>query len=281
MSNDIPVKPKKSVKEFFIGKKLGQGSYASVHVAHFFDSHGTKVVLACKIFNKSKAPKDFLNKFFPRELEILRKLNDPNVIQIHNIVDTKGKVFIFMNLAERGDLYDYLKTHGPIPERKARRWFEQMMKGLKYLHENGIAHRDLKCENVLLTKDYNILITDFGFSKYCVEGEMSQTYCGSATYAAPEILGGVPYKPKIADVWSLGIVLFVMLNASFPFDDSCVSKLLLDQMNRNFSFSPYLEGRLSNAAKALVMEILEPNAQLRYSLDRIIKHTWFKRNENK
>lgn len=253
---------------YVIGKKIGQGSYATVHIADYFgapsnnsgnSSQVKKMRLACKIFDKEKAPKDFLEKFFPRELEILMKIENPHIIQVHSILKRGPRVFIFMRYvvstylfafnngrsssfryAENGDLLDFIKKNGVVPESQARVWFRQMASGLHYLHNKNIAHRDLKCENVLLSKRYNVKLADFGFARFCSDSEnkrtLSQTYCGSAAYAAPEVVRGTPYNPKMADVWSLGVILFIVLNASMPFDDANLRKLLKDQMTKNWVF---------------------------------------------
>lgn len=264
---------------YLIGKKIGQGSYATVHLADYVDTSGPKKMnLACKIFDKEKAPRDFLDKFFPRELEILTKIENPHIIQVHSILQRGPRVFIFMRYADNGDLLDFVKKNGVVLEQQAKLWFRQMASGLHYLHGKNIAHRDLKCENILLSRRFNVKLADFGFARFCVDDDgrrvLSQTYCGSAAYAAPEVVNGTPYNPKLSDVWSLGIILFIMLNASMPFDDSNLRKLLKDQTTRNWTFRSRVRDSVSSAAKSLVKHILEPDITLRLTLERVIQHDW-------
>ncbi|XP_068154057.1 testis-specific serine/threonine-protein kinase 1 [Drosophila tropicalis] len=262
-----------------IGHKIGEGSYATVITAGYADDAGRGVVhLACKVIDKAKAPTDFVHKFFPRELEILTKIDHPNIIQIHSILQRGPKIFIFMRYAENGDLLSYIKKYGPIEEKQAKIWFLQMAKALKYLHSHDIAHRDLKCENILLSKRLNIKLADFGFARYCCDdagrGMMSETYCGSAAYAAPEVVCGQPYDPKLADAWSLGVILFIMLNAKMPYDDSNLSKLLEDQRNKKFAFRRKLHDVISPQAKATVAVLLEPESTARWTLREIVSCAW-------
>ncbi|XP_049812830.1 testis-specific serine/threonine-protein kinase 3 [Schistocerca nitens] len=271
---------------YFIGKKIGQGSYATVHLADYVDGQSPrKMRLACKIFDKEKAPKDFLEKFFPRELEILTKIENTNIIQVHSILQRGPRVFIFMRYADNGDLLDFIKRNGIVPEQQAKVWFKQMTLGLQYLHGKNIAHRDLKCENILLSRRFNVKLADFGFARFCVDQNgrrvLSHTYCGSAAYAAPEVVSGTPYNPKLADVWSLGIILYIMLNAGMPFDDSNLRRLLKDQMERNWVFRTRVRDTLSAQAKALVRHILEPDITLRITVDRILIHEWLRARKDR
>ncbi|XP_044747347.1 testis-specific serine/threonine-protein kinase 3-like isoform X2 [Coccinella septempunctata] len=266
---------------YLIGKKIGQGSYATVHLADYVDSSGPKKMrLACKIFDKEKAPKDFLEKFFPRELEILTKIENPHIIQVHSILQRGPRVFIFMRYADNGDLLTFIKQHGVIPENQARFWFRQITSGLHYLHSKNIAHRDLKCENILLSRRFNVKLADFGFARFCVDHEghrvLSETYCGSAAYAAPEVVNGTRYNPKLSDVWSIGVILFIMLNASMPFDDSNLRKLLKDQITKNWVFRSRIRDKITSAVKSLVRQLLEPDVTLRLTLDRVIQNEWVK-----
>lgn len=262
---------------YSLGRKIGKGTYATVTLAQYIDNKGQHIKLACKIIDKTKTAKDFLQKFFPRELDIITKLDHPNIIHIHSILQRGPKVFIFMKYAENGDLLDYIKLHGPIGELKCKEFFLQILSGISYLHSMNITHRDLKCENILLSKKMHVKLADFGFAKFCSNSEiLSETYCGSAAYAAPEVVSGTPYDPKIADIWSLGVILFIMLNSSMPFDDGNLFKLLVDQKNRNFNFRTRIANTISDDCKNLIHHLLDPDTSKRYTIDQIENCSWLK-----
>lgn len=266
------------LKGYSIGTKIGEGSYATVISANCKEKNGKQLHLACKIINKLKAPKDYLTKFFPRELDILMKIDHPNIVQVHSILERGPKIFIFMQFAENGDLLTYILNNELIGELQSKAWFLQMVKALRYLHNHDIAHRDLKCENVLLSQRMNIKLADFGFARYCKADHgvptLSKTYCGSAAYAAPEVVGGHPYDPKLADVWSLGVILFIMLNRKMPFDDRNVQKLLKDQMGRNYMYRKKYVNQISEQAKDVVRVLLEPEPEVRWDLREILNSAW-------
>ncbi|XP_035715336.1 testis-specific serine/threonine-protein kinase 2, partial [Folsomia candida] len=264
-------------KGYVISRKIGQGSYATVHLAEYSEG-GRRVKLACKIFDKERAPKDFLEKFFPRELDILTRIENPHLIQVHSILQRGPRVFIFMRFAENGDMLDFIRQNGLVPERQSKIWFRQLVQGLQYLHSLNVAHRDLKCENILLSRHWNVKIADFGFARFCVDNDgkrvLSQTYCGSAAYAAPEVVSGTPYNPKLADVWSMGIILYIMVNATMPFDDSNLKKLLKDQLARKWDFRSRVKDVLTPSLTQLVRSLLEPDITQRITLDRVATHDW-------
>ncbi|KAF7992209.1 hypothetical protein HCN44_001534 [Aphidius gifuensis] len=264
---------------YIIGKKIGEGSYATVHQAEYYcNDRSKKIQLACKIYDKEKAPFDYVEKFFPRELEILTKVENPFIIQVHSILQRGPRVFIFMRCAENGNLLDYVKRNKIVPEQQSQIWFRQMASGLHYLHAKNIAHRDLKCENILISRKNHVKLADFGFARFCVDNDnrriLSQTYCGSAAYAAPEVVSGTPYNPKLADVWSLGIILYIILFGTPPFDDENLTKLLRNQMSKNYVFRSHVQSCISDYAKHLVRHILEPDITLRFTLDRVMGHEW-------
>ncbi|CAG0893025.1 unnamed protein product [Darwinula stevensoni] len=268
-------------KGYTFVKKIGSGSYGKVWLAEFHND-GRSMKLACKIVNLERMPPKFARKFFPRELDIIMWVDHAYVIRTHSILERQHQVFIFMQYADSGDLLDYLKKYGVLPEINAHIWFKQLTLGLQYLHGKKVAHRDLKCENLLLTKNFNIKIADFGFARYVVDSDgkrvLSETYCGSAAYAAPEVIRGTPYNPVMSDIWSAGVVLYVMVNPSMPFDDSDAKKLLRNQETRNWAFRSSVRDRLTPAIKDVVTRMLEPDVTSRITLDQILRHEWLSEN---
>lgn len=283
MSKDITQSPSEeqalSTRGYKLQKKLGEGSYAKVYLTEYKNVKDNKTqVLACKLIDTSKAPKDFVKKFLPRELDILVKLNHPHVVHIQNIFQRRSKYFIFMRFAENGDLLEFILKKGSVSEAQSRVWLRQICLAVQYLHEMEIAHRDLKCENALITSNYNLKLADFGFARYVVDAHgkkvTSDTYCGSLSYAAPEILRGIPYHPKIADLWSVGVILYIMLNKAMPFDDTNIKRLYEQQTNKRWRFRAKVIDSLSDQVKKLTQQLLEPDITKRLKIDQVLTHEW-------
>ncbi|XP_053225029.1 testis-specific serine/threonine-protein kinase 1-like [Podarcis raffonei] len=260
---------------YIMGINLGEGSYAKVKSAY---SDRLKCNVAVKIIDKRKAPRDFLERFLPREIEMLARVKHPCIIKTYEIFETSdGKVYIVTELGVQGDLLEFIKKRGAIPEDVARKMFYQLANAIKYCHELDIVHRDLKCENLLLDKEYNIKLTDFGFSKRVARDEdgrvvLSKTFCGSAAYAAPEVLQGIPYQPKVYDIWSLGVVLFIMVCGSMPYDDSNIKKMLKLQKEHRVHFPR--SKVLSVECKDLIYRMLQPDVSRRLCIDEVLMHVW-------
>lgn len=260
-------------------KKLGEGSYAQVFLTEFtLGQEDKRRQLACKVVDTSKAPKDFVKNFFPRELDILIRINHPHIIHIHSIFQRKLKYFIFMRHAENGDLLEFILKKGPISESQTRVWMRQLALAVEYLHEMEIAHRDLKCENCLITSNFNLKLADFGFSRFVIDNQgkkvTSSTYCGSLSYAAPEILRGMPYYPKIADLWSVGIILYIMVNKAMPFDDTNVKRLYEQQINKKWKIRSKVIESLSQQIKTALTKLLEPDITKRWKANQILTSEW-------
>lgn len=183
-----------------------------------------------------------------------------------------------MRYMEQGDLLEYILQKGAVQEDQARIWTRQIALAIQYMHELEIAHRDIKCENVLLTANQNAKLSDFGFARMCVDKRHkdvpSETFCGSLSYTAPEILQGAPYFPKPTDIWSLGIVVYVMLNRAMPFEDKHIKQLHNAQINKNWRFRSRYTDTLSANCKRLVAQMLEPNCQRRLKIDSVINSEW-------
>ncbi|CAI4232932.1 unnamed protein product [Auanema sp. JU1783] len=240
-SNENP----KALKELFLernidlsnSKKLGSGKYSNVISAEFLP---TKLPIAIKVIESQKITYDFRTKFLPREIECWKRLHHPNLVHILGHYETIECVFLAMEYGSRGDLLTYVQNHGPLPEYRARDWLLQILNGVAYMHSLKIVHRDLKLENIIIFSDSLIKISDFGFSKM-VSNDYSRTYCGSKSYSAPEILLGQPYNPFKADVWSIGVIAYVMVTDCMPFNETLPNGSIINsQRKRDYKFDIHL-----------------------------------------
>ncbi|CAL1269620.1 unnamed protein product, partial [Larinioides sclopetarius] len=234
--------------------------------------------VAVKVITRDKLSNEFATKFLPREIEVLSKINHENIVKVYKIFNFPSKVYIFMELINE-DLLGYVRSHGRLKEKEARQFFEQMVNAMKYLHSLNIAHRDLKCENIMIDENQKIKIIDFGFCRSTVvdsnkRRRLSETFCGSTAYAAPEVLQGLPYNPMMYDVWSLGCVLYIMTTGMMPFDDSHIRKMVQLQLKRHIKFPASFV--MSHSLKDLIKHMLEPDVTKRLTMDRVSRSAWLK-----
>ena len=220
-------------KGFLVRETLGTGSYSKVKFSHAF-GRDCKYV-AVKILDREKAPKDFQQKFLPREMEIWPKVSHPHIVKMMEIFEEDKKVFMVLEFCHKGDMLRYIQSNGAVSELKAKMWVRQFGGAVQYLHSQNIAHRDLKLENLMLDNHYRVKIGDFGFVKEGFLQDLSKTFCGSKSYACPEILKGQPYDPRKADVWAIGVILYIFVTGNMPFDESRGNKGVLEEQ-RQLSF---------------------------------------------
>ncbi|KAL4237519.1 protein serine/threonine kinase [Mactra antiquata] len=256
---------------YSLGTSLGEGSYAKVKSAF---AEKLKMRVALKIIDRKRVPRDFREKFLPRELKIIAQVNHPNVIKMYELMEFHNKVYIAMEHAGHGDMLEFIKLRGAIPEEKAKPMFKQMVNAIEYLHNNQIVHRDLKCENLLLDNSNNVKVSDFGFARTFENGDVSKTFCGSAAYAAPEVLRGEPYNLPLHDIWAMGVILYIMVCGSMPYDDSNIKKMVKDQTERKVGFSK--SKKLTDECKTLIHAVLEAHKKRRATVAQIFAHPWLK-----
>ncbi|CAH2295946.1 testis-specific serine threonine- kinase 6 [Pelobates cultripes] len=224
------------------------------------------------MLNKKHAPSDFVNRFLPRELAILKTISHPHVVHVFELIELENGVqCIVMELCHT-DLLQQIQQEGPFSMSEAQRIFSQIASALQYLHENNIVHRDLKCENVLLTHDQSVKLSDFGFGKHSVNPmELCNTYCGSAAYAPPEVLLGIPYNPRKYDIWSLGVVLYIMVTGKMPFDDSNISKLPEIQQ-KGVEYPNFIT--INEKCWSLIKNLLNFSPSDRPDISTVARFTW-------
>ncbi|EHB03393.1 Testis-specific serine/threonine-protein kinase 4 [Heterocephalus glaber] len=266
-----------------VGKVIGTGSCGTVYEAYHIKE---RVMVAIKIISKKKASDDYLNKFLPRELQVMKVLRHKYLISFYQATETTSRVYIILELAQGGDILEWIQCYGACSEALAGKWFSQITLGIAYLHSKGIVHRNLKLENLLLDKQENVKISDFGFAKmvspnqtghksssyHCasIVSHLSQTYCGSFAYSCPEVLRGLPYNPFLSDTWSMGVILYTLVVARLPFDDTNLKKLLRGT-RKEVTFPP--NHTISHECKNLILQMLCQAAKRATILD-IIKDPW-------
>ena len=198
---------------------LGSGSYSKVKKA--INAHANFEEVAVKIVDRLRAPKDYQEKFLPRELSIWARLRHPNLVALLDYFEDSLRVYMVLEYANGGDALKYIQKTGALSEDQSRVWINQIGDAVRYLHDQNIAHRDLKLENLLLVeRGKKIKLCDFGFVKDVCKSDLSQTFCGSKAYAAPEILKGRSYDPKKGDVWAMGVILYIFVTGKMPFDET-------------------------------------------------------------
>ncbi|XP_049624323.1 testis-specific serine/threonine-protein kinase 4 isoform X2 [Suncus etruscus] len=266
-----------------VGKVIGNGSYGTVYEAYYTKQ---KVMVAVKIISKKKASEEYLNKFLPREIQVMKVLRHKYLINFYQAIETTTRVYIILELAQGGDVLEWIQRYGACSESQAGKWFSQLTLGIAYLHSKGIVHRDLKLENLLLDKRENVKISDFGFAKMVPSNHsvrssppyrqmscfthLSQTYCGSYAYACPEILLGLPYNPFLSDTWSMGVILYTLMVAHLPFDDTNFKKLLRETQ-KEVTFPANIA--ISQECKNLILHMFR-HATKRATILDVIKDPW-------
>ncbi|KAH9926471.1 kinase-like domain-containing protein [Fomitopsis serialis] len=206
-----------------------------------------------------------------REVEYMRMLRHPHIIKLYEVISTPTDIIIVLEYAG-GELFNYIVEHGRMPEHKARRFFQQIISGIDYSHHLKIVHRDLKPENVLLDADQNVKIADFGLSNEIKDGDFLKTSCGSPNYAAPEVIRGGLYTGPEIDVWSCGVILYVMLCGRLPFEDEDVTSLFT-KISQGVYTMPI---HLSPDAQSLISRMLAVDPVKRITVPEILQHPFYK-----
>ncbi|XP_068582960.1 serine/threonine-protein kinase MARK1 isoform X1 [Cebidichthys violaceus] len=247
-------------------KTIGKGNFAKVKLAKHTLT-GREV--AIKIIDKTQLNPTSLQKLF-REVSVMKILNHPNIVKLFEVIETEKTLYLVMEYASGGEVFDYLVAHGRMKEKEARAKFRQIVSAVEYCHQKRIVHRDLKAENLLLDADMNIKIADFGFSNEFTLGSKLDTFCGSPPYAAPELFQGKKYDGPEVDVWSLGVILYTLVSGSLPFDGQNLKELRERVLRGKYRIPFYMSTDCENLLKKLL--VLNPGK--RGSLQQIMKDRW-------
>uniref|UniRef100_A0A8C3P388 non-specific serine/threonine protein kinase n=1 Tax=Cyanoderma ruficeps TaxID=181631 RepID=A0A8C3P388_9PASS len=245
---------------------LGKGNFAVVKLARH---RITRSEVAIKIIDKSQLDAVNLEKIY-REVQIMKMLDHPHIIKLYQVMETKSMLYLVTEFAKNGEIFDYLASHGRLSEAEARRKFWQILSAMEYCHGRKIVHRDLKAENLLLDNNMNIKIADFGFGNFYKSGEPLTTWCGSPPYAAPEVFEGQQYEGPQLDIWSMGVVLYVLVCGALPFDGPTLPILRQRVLEGRFRI-PYF---MSEECEHLIRRMLVLDPSKRLSIAQIKEHKW-------
>ncbi|XP_038520859.1 LOW QUALITY PROTEIN: serine/threonine-protein kinase SIK2 isoform X1 [Canis lupus familiaris] len=245
---------------------LGKGNFAVVKLGRH---RITKTEVAIKIIDKSQLDAVNLEKIY-REVQIMKMLDHPHIIKLYQVMETKNMLYLVTEYAKNGEIFDYLANHGRLNESEARRKFWQILSAVDYCHGRKIVHRDLKAENLLLDSNMNIKLADFGFGNFFKSGELLATWCGSPPYAAPEVFEGQQYEGPQLDIWSMGVVLYVLVCGALPFDGPTLPILRQRVLEGRFRI-PYF---MSEDCEHLIRRMLVLDPSKRLTIAQIKEHKW-------
>ncbi|KYQ58228.1 Maternal embryonic leucine zipper kinase [Trachymyrmex zeteki] len=255
-------------------KTIGSGGFAKVKLATHVAT-GEKV--AIKIMEKTALGDDL-----PRvkvEVEALKTLLHQHICGLYQVIETESHYFMVMEYCSGGELFDHIVEKNKLSESDSRRFFYQIVSAVAYMHSLGYAHRDLKPENVLLDKDENLKLIDFGLCAKPKMGIQAHLYtsCGSPTYAAPELIMGKKYLGSEVDIWSMGVLLYALLCGFLPFDDNNLENLYKKILSGKYE-EPYW---LSNNSKMLIKSMLQIDPANRITIHELCRHPWITGNSLK
>lgn len=253
---------------YVIERTIGKGIFSSVKLAKHTI---TGIFVAIKIIDKSCLSPENLKKVY-RESDILKELHHSNIVKLYQVMETQRLLCMVMEYVSNGELFDYIATNGRFSEVDARIKFLDVLSAVDYTHSCGIVHRDLKAENILLDSEMNIKLVDFSFgTHFNSTNHLLTTWCGSPPYAAPEIFLGEPYIGVKADIWSLGVILYVMVCGALPFDAQSLPHLKNQVLSASFRV-PYW---LSMSCEQVIRSMLSKEPNDRPTTKRISQFQWF------
>uniref|UniRef100_A0A0C9RSV7 non-specific serine/threonine protein kinase n=1 Tax=Wollemia nobilis TaxID=56998 RepID=A0A0C9RSV7_9CONI len=268
----MEIKPNVLMGRYELGRLLGQGTFAKVYQAK---NVKTGQSVAIKAMDKEKILKVGMMEQIKREISVMKLVRHPNVVQLYEVMASKTKIYFAMEYVKGGELFQKV-AKGKLKEDEARKYFQQLISAVDFCHSRGVYHRDLKPENLLLDDNGNLKVSDFGLSavpeQFRQDG-LLHTTCGTPAYVAPEVILKKGYDGAKADIWSCGVVLFVLMAGYLPFHDANIMAMYKKIYKGDFRCPSWF----SQEARRLIVKLLEPNPKARISIPQIVETSWFKR----
>lgn len=261
------------VGKYELGHTLGEGNFAKVKYAKNME---TGQPVAIKILNKEKILKHKMVKQIKREISTMKLVKHPNVVKLFEVMASRTKVYFVLEFVTGGELFNKIARQGKLSEDEARKYFQQLINAVDYCHSRGVYHRDLKPENLLLDANGNLKISDFGLSalpqQFRKDG-LLHTTCGTPNYVAPEVIIDRGYDGAKADLWSCGVILFILMAGFLPFDDANLMQLYQKICRADYRCPPWF----SSEAQMMIKRILTSNPKNRITIPEILKDPWFRK----
>ncbi|KAF3960673.1 hypothetical protein ACB098_10G166100 [Castanea mollissima] len=262
----------RKVGKYEVGRTIGEGTFAKVK---FAQNTETGESVAMKVLDRNTIIKHKMIEQIKREISIMKLVRHPYVVRLHEVLASRTKIYIILEYITGGELFDKIIHQGRLSEAESRIYFQQLIDGVDYCHSKGVYHRDLKPENLLLDSLGNLKISDFGLSALPEQGvSLLRTTCGTPNYVAPEVLSHKGYDGAVADVWSCGVILYVLMAGYLPFDELDLTTLYSKIEKAEFSCPSWFPV----AAKSLIHRILDPNPETRITIEQIRNDEWFNKD---
>ncbi|THH05268.1 hypothetical protein EW145_g4923 [Phellinidium pouzarii] len=263
-----------------IGRTIGKGATGTVRIArHSKTGQYAAIKIVSKIqlvqsrrsFHNLEDDAERILLGLEREIVVMKLIDHPNIMRLYDVWETSDELYLILEYVEGGELFDYICERGRLPSTEALDYFQQLIGALDYCHRLNIAHRDLKPENLLLDKEKNLKVADFGMAAWQGGDDLLETACGSPHYAAPEIIAGKPYDGTASDIWSSGVILFALLAGKLPFDDEKLD-ILLEKVRLGRFIMP---SDIDPGAQDLLNKMLQKDVSKRITIAEILKHPWY------
>lgn len=275
LKNEMEIKLSNSARtvifeKYEMGRVLGQGNFAKVYYGR---NLATNESVAIKVIKKDKLKKERLIEQIKREVSVMRLVRHPNIVELKEVMATKGKIFLVMEYVKGGELFKKVEK-GKLKEDVARKYFQQLISAVDFCHSRGVTHRDLKPENLLLDENEELKVSDFGLSALPEQRRadgMLITPCGTPAYVAPEVLKKKGYDGSKADIWSCGVILYALVCGYLPFQGENVMRIYRKAFKAQYEFPDWVP----EGAKNLISNLLVADPEKRFSIADIMKDPWF------
>ena len=256
---------------YIFSNKIHKNLKNSLVKVKFEDSTGLSTDIACKVIDRKKKTKD------ERLVEMLKNICHPNIVTVHSMFQNEFLLFVFLQWMEDGNLLDWIRKNGAVDEKIAKKWFLQMLSAIKFLHDHRVSHGNLCCKSILISRDGIVKISGLSYLTSNHDRKLKIVKSSVPSfYLAPGVLLSTPCNPCNAGIFSLGVILFIMINNKIPFTPSNTTQLIDDQKNRRYHTRNSMLHKISIECQVFLDVLLEPDTTLRWPVDKILNLKWVK-----